>query len=115
MEGGPIFALAIDAATPTTLYAGTAIGVFKSTDGGRDWGLVNAGLTDTYVRALAIDALTPTTLYAGTHGGVFKSTDGGATWEKLKNGLPKEEMGRIGIAVSPADPDVVYAIVEARD
>ena len=59
-------ALAIDPATPATLYAGTYGGVFKSTDGGGNWHAVNTGLTDTPVRALAIDPATPATLYAGT-------------------------------------------------
>jgi photosystem II stability/assembly factor-like uncharacterized protein len=69
-----VVALAIDPATPTTLYAGTFGGVFKSTDGGTNWSAVNTGLTNTYVVALAIDPATPTTLYAGTNGGgVFKS------------------------------------------
>ena len=52
--------------TPTTLYAGTWGGVFKSTNGGGNWSAVNTGLTDTYVNALAIDPATPATLYAGT-------------------------------------------------
>ena len=66
-EGGNINALAIDPTTPTTLYAGTdGGGVFKSTNGGGNWGAVNTGLTATYVSALAIDPETPTTLYAGT-------------------------------------------------
>ena len=72
-EGGPIIALAIDPATPTTLYAGTDFGgVFKSTDGGENWSAANTGLTSGDVNALAIDPETPTTLYAGTDfGGVF--------------------------------------------
>src|SRR5262249_40657866 len=49
----------------------------------------------------------------GPESAIWKSTDAGATWKKLENGLPKEEMGRIGLAVSPADPDVVYAIIES--
>ena len=60
-------ALAIDPATPSTLYAGTdGGGVFKSTNGGAAWSAVNIGLTNTYVDALAIDPATPSTLYAGT-------------------------------------------------
>jgi hypothetical protein len=63
-------ALAIDPATPTTLYAGTEYGgVFKSTNGGGNWGAFNTGLTATPVWALATDPQTPTTLYAGTSGG----------------------------------------------
>ena len=82
--GGIINVLAIDPATPTTLYAGTASGVFKSTDGGGSWRAVNAGLTALHVRALALDPATPTTLYAGTYGGgVCKSTDGGGSWRAV--------------------------------
>ncbi len=69
---GRINALAIDPATPATLYAGTEdSGVFKSSDGGATWRAVNAGLTSLIVRALAIDPATPATVYAATYGGVF--------------------------------------------
>ena len=62
-----INALAIDPTTPATLYAGTYYGgVFKSTNGGGNWGAINTGLTTTQVVALAIDPATPTTVYAGT-------------------------------------------------
>jgi hypothetical protein len=78
-ESGTINALAIDPKTPTTLYAGTEGGVFKSTDGGEAWSAVNIGLPwigeslsgFASVTALAIDSATPTTLYAGTEDGVF--------------------------------------------
>lgn len=76
-EGGYIFTLAIDPAMSTSLYAGTwGSGVFKSTNGGRNWEAVNTGLTNTDVLALAIDPMATTTIYAGTHSGVFKSTNG---------------------------------------
>src|SRR5215831_476858 len=69
-EGGFVFALAIAPSPSTTLYAGTAGGVFKSTNGGSSWNAVNAGLVfslpNTAVFALALDPTTPTTLYAGT-------------------------------------------------
>src|SRR5690606_10029226 len=85
----------IDPVTPATLYAGTSSlavkgavphrqpaqipgaqlrngdGVFKSTDGGANWSLLNEGLTNTNVSALVIDPATPTTIYAGTLSGVF--------------------------------------------
>jgi hypothetical protein len=71
-NGGLVPALAIDPHTPTTLYAGTYGGVFKSTDAASTWSAVNAGLTNPGVHALAIDPLTPGRLYAGTFGaGVF--------------------------------------------
>ena len=62
-DGGGVQTLAIDAGTPTTLYAGTdGGGVFKSTDGGTTWSAVNTGLTSLSVPALAIDPQTPTTV-----------------------------------------------------
>ena len=50
-----------------------------------------------------------TLIDGGPESALHKSTDGGKTWSKLTSGLPKDEMGRIGLAISPADPDVVYA------
>jgi len=86
-EGGKINALALDPTTPTTLYAGTGGGVFKSPNGGSSWSAT--GLTTLNVNALALDPTTPTTLYAGTSGGgVFKSTDGGSSWSAVNTGLP---------------------------
>ena len=64
-----VLALAIDPATPSTLYAGTDGGVFKSTNAGASWTAINSGLTHAFVTALAINPATPTTLYAGTRGG----------------------------------------------
>ena len=61
-------ALAVDPIHPTTLYAATGSGVFRSTDAGKNWHSLNAGLTVHDVRALALDA-TGQTLYAGTWGG----------------------------------------------
>jgi len=58
----------------------------------------------------------PWTFYdASEDGGIFKSTDSGATWVKLGGGLPTGLTGRIGVSVSPADPDRVYALVSAPD
>ena len=56
-----------------------------------------------------------TLIDGGPESAIYKSTDAGATWNKLKSGLPTVDMGRIGLAVSPADPNVVYATVEAAD
>ena len=63
-----VLVLALDPTTPTTLYAGTRDGVFKTTDGGTSWSSVNTGLANLDIRALALDPTTPTTLYAGTEG-----------------------------------------------
>jgi len=51
----------------------------------------------------------------GPESAIYRSTDAGATWTKLKTGLPTEELGRIGLALAPSDPDLVYAIIESID
>ena len=105
----PINALAIDPVTPTTLYAGTWGGVFKSTDGGGNWSAVNTGENFPYVEALVIDSATPTTLYAGMNfgQGVFKSTDGGANWSTINTGLTATYVEEL--AIDPAAPTTLYA------
>nr|NIV49398.1 glycosyl hydrolase [Gammaproteobacteria bacterium] len=104
-------------------------GLYRTQDGGENWELVleiseNTGVTD-----IVFDPRNPDVIYAaayqrrrrvwtlingGPESAIHKSTDGGATWSQLSNGLPKTDLGRIGLALSPADPDVVYAIVEAE-
>ena len=103
-------------------------GLYKTTDGGKTWKPVlqiseNTGVTD-----LVYDPTNPDILYAaayqrrrhvftlingGPEAGIHKSMDGGATWTKLESGLPKEWMGRIGLAIPPTEPNTVYAIIEA--
>ncbi len=105
-------------------------GVYKSTDGGETWICVKSVSAYTGCNNLVMDPRDPNVLYAAFHqrqrkvftyigGGpesaVYKSTDGGATWKKLAGGLPTGDIGRIGIDVSPANPDYVYAVVEAGD
>lgn len=77
-----INALAMDPSAHATVYAGTTFdGVFKSTDRGRSWTVMNAGFhPDPIVYALVIDPRAPATVYAGTDFGVYKSSDGGLTW-----------------------------------
>jgi photosystem II stability/assembly factor-like uncharacterized protein len=108
--------------------AGGDRGLYKTTDGGKTWKAVLSISENTGVTDVVMDPRNPDVLYAasyqrrrhvwtlingGPESAVYKSRDGGATWNKLTAGLPKEEMGRVGLALSPADPDVVYAIVEA--
>ena len=103
-------------------------GLYKTTDGGATWNRVLTIDDYTGVSDIAFDPRDSGVIYAsayqrfrrvwalidgGLGSGIHKSVDGGATWNKLENGLPKETMGRIGIAVSPAAPDTVYAIIEA--
>jgi photosystem II stability/assembly factor-like uncharacterized protein len=104
-------------------------GLYKSTDYGATWDSVlyiseNTGVTD-----VVMDPRNPDVLYAasyqrrrhvwvllngGPEGAIHKSTDAGATWKKLKSGLPGGDVGRIGLAISPVNPDYVFAIIEAR-
>ena len=102
-------------------------GLFKSTDGGETWEKILGGGEYTGVNEVVMDPTNPDILYASTHqrfrtvaalinGGpesaIHKSTDAGATWRKLESGLPKEDMGKIGLAVSLQNPNVVYATIE---
>jgi photosystem II stability/assembly factor-like uncharacterized protein len=105
-------------------------GLFKTTDGGKTWKNVLSISENTGVTDIAQDPVNPDVLYSsayqrrrhvwtlidgGPESALYKSTDSGATWNKLKNGLPTVDMGRIGIAISPVDNNVVYATIEAAD
>jgi photosystem II stability/assembly factor-like uncharacterized protein len=103
-------------------------GLYKTTDGGATWDAVleiseNTGITD-----IVFDPRNPDVIYAaayqrrrhvwtlingGPEGAIYKSTDAGASWTKLERGLPKGDIGRIGLAVAPSDGNIVYAIIEA--
>jgi photosystem II stability/assembly factor-like uncharacterized protein len=108
--------------------AGGERGLYKTTDNGTTWKCVLAVDENTGATEIAIDPENPDTLYAATYqrrrhvwtlidGGpgsaLYKSTDAGATWTRLRTGLPGVDMGRIGIAISPVDPRVLYATIEA--
>jgi hypothetical protein len=115
----------IDPTSPTTLYAGTYIGVLQSTDGGAEWNIT--GLTKTNVNVLAIDRHQPNILYAGTTGadpynlgsvdplgfrGLFKSTDSGASWLPINDGLEDLLDTRANVNAliqDPSNADVLYA------
>ena len=108
-----ILALAIDPTTPTTIYAGTAIGarLYKSTNGGGSWSAANIGLSGLSVESLVIDPTSPTTLYAGTYeGGVFKSKNGGGNWSAFNNGLTVFRIH--ALAIAPTRPTFLYAGTE---
>ncbi len=103
-------------------------GVYRTTDGGKTWVQVLKGENLTTGPAgLSMDPTNPRILYAamwdhqrfpwkvrsgGPGSGIWKSTDGGDTWKRLTDGLPKL-MGNLDVAVSPANPDRIYAIIEA--
>jgi photosystem II stability/assembly factor-like uncharacterized protein len=105
-------------------------GLYKSVDGGKTWKAVLTISENTGVVDVQLDPSNPDIVYAaayqrrrhvytlidgGPESAIYKSSDAGATWNKLKSGLPSVDMGRIGLAVSPADPNVVYATIEAAD
>jgi cellulose biosynthesis protein BcsQ len=83
-----ILALAIDPTASATLYAGTAGGVFKTTNGAANWNAANAGLGSLVILALGIDPSATATIYAGTNGaGVFKTINAAVTWSAASSGL----------------------------
>jgi photosystem II stability/assembly factor-like uncharacterized protein len=105
-------------------------GLYKTTDGGKNWKAVLTISENTGVADVQLDPSNPEIVYAaayqrrrhvftlidgGPESAIYKSTDAGATWNKVTSGLPSVDMGRIGLAVSPADPNVVYAAIEATD
>lgn len=102
-------------------------GVYKTTDGGISWKRVLGNSEWTGATELVIDPRDPDVLYAATWdrhrtvaalmgggpgSGLHRSTDGGETWTKLTQGLPTSNMGKIGLAISPQQPDVLYAAIE---
>jgi photosystem II stability/assembly factor-like uncharacterized protein len=108
--------------------AGGDRGLYKTTDGGATWRKVLEIDEHTGVNEVHMDPRNPDLMYASSYqrrrhvwtlinGGpgsaIWKSEDGGENWRKLKHGLPKVDLGRIGMTIAPANPDVVYAVIEA--
>lgn len=102
-------------------------GLYKTEDGGETWKLVLSSNEWTGVTDLIIDPRDENILYAATWqrhrnvasylgGGdgtaIYRSIDGGNTWGKLKKGLPSGNLGKIGLTISPINPDVIYAAIE---
>ena len=102
-------------------------GLYKSTDGGKEWKLVLSKGKWTGVTDVVLDHENPDVMYAATHQrhrtvwalmntgpetGIYKSTDGGETWTELKGGLPGGDKGKISLQVSPQKSNVVYATIE---
>ena len=103
-------------------------GLYKTTDGGKSWKAVLTISEHTGVSDIVMDPRDPDVIYAASHqrrrhvftkidggpeSGIHKTTDGGKTWKQLKSGLPGGDKGAIGLAISPVNPDIVYAIIEA--
>lgn len=104
-------------------------GIYRSRDGGATWQQVLFVNDSTGASDIVMHPRNPRILYAGfwraerkpwtmisggADGGVYRSTDGGDTWQKLAGGLPTGLVGKVGVAVSPANPDRVWAMVEAE-
>tara|TARA_R110002124_G_scaffold183735_6_gene351219 strand:- start:10026 stop:13262 length:3237 start_codon:yes stop_codon:yes gene_type:complete len=102
-------------------------GLYMTTDGGETWNKTLGDDEWTGVTDIVIDPRDPDVLYAATWqrhrtiaaylgggqgSGLHKSTDGGKTWTELKNGIPDQSLGKIGLAISPQNPDIVYAAIE---
>ncbi len=128
----------VDPKNPNTVYvaaygslrkSGGDRGIFKTTDGGKTWknvlfiskytGCYEIHMDPRYDNLLyAVAHQRMRKLYTGVSGGpesgIYRSTDGGETWNKMKEGLPSGDVGRIGMAISPINPDVLFAIVEAE-
>ena len=130
----------IDPTNPDTVYVGaigspwgvhSERGVYKTTDGGKTWTKIlyinpKSGAAD-----LVMDPENPNKLIAamwehkrdpwffnsgGEGSGLYSTYDGGETWKKIssKEGLPEGTLGRIGVAIAPSNPDIVYALIEAK-
>ena len=102
-------------------------GFYRSDDGGKNWKNTLQPNAWTGVTDIAVDPRDPDRIYAATWQrhrtvaaymgggpgtGIYRSEDGGKSWTQLKNGLPSSKMGKMGIALSPQNPDVVYAAIE---
>ncbi|MBD3853635.1 MAG: glycosyl hydrolase, partial [Acidobacteria bacterium] len=135
-ESQHISEIIVDPTDSNTVYAaaqgplwspGGERGLFKTTDGGRTWDNILSDGEWTGVTDVVMDPRDPKVLYAATwqrhrtvaalidggpESGIHKTTDGGAGWSKLTNGLPEGNVGKIGLTMSPQNPDVVYAVIE---
>ncbi len=107
--------------------AGGERGIYQSTDGGKTWKQSLSISENTGCNEVHFDRKHPNIVYATAHqrrrhewtyisGGpesaIYKSTDGGTTWNKLSNGLPTTDLGRISLALSPVNTDILYALIE---
>ena len=97
-----------DPVTATTIYAGTTIRVFKSTDGGANWTLTGSGSgLPPSTTAVVVDPSNTNTIYAATTGGVYKSTNGGASYTLKNVGL--SFLSALALGIDPNAPAILYA------
>jgi len=135
-----IHRIIVDPTNPDVVYVGAIgspwgehpeRGVFKSTDGGKSWNKILFANNKTGVADLVMDPTNPNKLIAamwehkrdpwffnsgGVGSGLHITHDGGKTWKKITedNGFPKGNLGRIGVAIAPNKPNIIYALVEAK-
>ena len=137
-ESRQIGGIVIDPRNPNVVYVaaegsvwgpGGDRGLFKTTDGGKTWKKIQEISENTGINNIIMDPRNPDVLYStseqrrrhvftkiggGPETAVWKSTDAGLTWSKLTKGLPTGDVGGMGIAISPVNPDVLYIIAEAK-
>ncbi|MFY0629245.1 MAG: hypothetical protein JXR05_02620 [Flavobacteriaceae bacterium] len=135
-----IHRIIVDPSNPNTVYVGAIgspwgehkeRGVYKTTDGGKTWKQILYNNIKTGAADLVMDPSNPNKLIAamwehkrdpwffksgGKGSGLYITYDGGDTWKKMtdKEGFPKGDLGRIGVAISRSNPNVIYALVEAK-
>ena len=138
-DAGQISNIVIDPRDPNIVYVGVLghawgpnadRGVFRTTDGGKNWQKVLFVDETSGVSSLIMDPSNPMVLFAGvwparrypwmlesggTSGGIYRSIDGGNSWKKLTEGLPEGPTGRVGLAAAPSNPRHIYALVEAKN
>jgi photosystem II stability/assembly factor-like uncharacterized protein len=105
-------------------------GLYKTTDGGKTWAKILNVSENTGITSFVQDPRDPDVMVAAAHmrrrhvytivnGGpesaIHRTTDGGKTWTRIRSGLPTVDLGGIGLAMAPTDPDVIYAQIEAAD
>lgn len=109
-EGTYVNSLVIDPLTPSTVYIGTSKGLFKSTNGGDEWRMLNTSSSNSAINSLTIDPLTPTNLYAVDYGTsvqrMILSINGGDSWREIGAGLLDKII--FSLAIDPLTPTTLY-------
>ncbi|MGB0177717.1 MAG: WD40/YVTN/BNR-like repeat-containing protein, partial [Owenweeksia sp.] len=104
-------------------------GIYKTTDGGKNWEKILNVSENTGFNEIHMDPRNPDVLYATAHqrrrhvwtylsggpeSGIYRSVDGGKNWKELKSGIPGDDKGRIALAIPPSNPDIIYAMIEGH-